>query len=67
MQQAPHQGRRVEGRFNQGWGVAIAVILFAVVANVVATRIHFAHYRPGNAVGSNGGEHSRADNAPMGH
>ena len=61
------QGRRIEGNFKQGWGVALAVILLAIVANVVATRIHYAHYRPGNAVGSETGEHSRADNAPMGH
>ena len=61
------QGQRIEGNFKQGWGVALAVILLAVVVNVVATRIHFAHYRPGNAVGTHTGEHSRADNAPMGH
>ena len=59
--------KRIEGNFNQGWGVALLVILLAVVANVVATRIHFSGYGPGNDVGHHMGEASRADNAPMGH
>lgn len=61
------QGRRIEGNYKQGWGVALAIIVLAIVINVVATKIHYAHYLPGNAVGSETGEHSRADNAPMGH
>lgn len=66
MQDRP-QDRRIEGNFKQGWGIVLLVVLLAVVANVWATRIHFAHYKPGNAVGGAFGEHSRADNAPRGH
>jgi hypothetical protein len=61
------QGKRIEGNFNQGWGVALFVVILAIVINVVATRIHYSGYKPGNAVGSHLGEASRADNAPMGH
>ena len=61
------QGKRIEGNFKQGWGIVLLIVVLAVVANVVATQIHFAHYVPGNAVGHRGGEQSRADNAPMGH
>ncbi|MFL5577272.1 MAG: hypothetical protein ACJ79S_15040 [Gemmatimonadaceae bacterium] len=61
------QEKRIEGNFNQGWGVALFVVILAIVINVVATRIHFSGYKPGNDVGSQMGDASRADNAPMGH
>ena len=64
----PPRSRRVEGSFNQGWGVALLVILIAIAANVVATTIHFRSYTRSPEGGSaNLGEQSRAHNATHGY
>ena len=68
MQGHPQPRRRVEGSFNQGWGIALLVIVLAIVANVVATSIHFSSYTHSPEGGSaNLGERSRAHNATHGY
>ncbi|HET7457736.1 MAG TPA: hypothetical protein VFJ74_08770 [Gemmatimonadaceae bacterium] len=60
--------RRVEGSFNQGWGVALFVIALAIAANVAATMIHLSSYRRSPEGGSvRFGEQSRAHNATHGY
>ena len=64
----PPRGRRVEGNFNQGWGVALFVIALAIAANVIATRIHVASYAHNpEASAMSFGERSRAHNATHGY
>ena len=64
----PPRRTRVEGSFNQGWGVALLVIAIAIAANVVATMIHvrsYAHSPEGSSISF--GERSRAHNATHGY
>jgi hypothetical protein len=64
----PPRRRRVEGNFNQGWGVALLVIAIAIAANFAATMIHvrsYAHSPEGSAISF--GESSRAHNATHGY
>ena len=64
----PPRRTRVEGSFNQGWGVALLVIAIAIAANVVATKIHYSSYtRSPEGGASNLGERSRAHNATHGY
>lgn len=64
----PPRSRRVEGNFNQGWGVALLVIAIAIAANTIATRIHISGYAHNPEASSiHFGEQSRADDATHGY
>ena len=54
-------GRRIEGNFNQGWGVATFITLLALAGFVMAFTINRrTHYSPNDVTAPTGGAESHA-------